>query len=173
MGPCKKDDHDEEAEDTHDAGPCGFQTRGRLGAASLDLPVDKESNPEHGKKRFVEPEHGYLTSAEITAPRVFRFANYVRAETDNIGSAGVALRKLATDLLPQAYTLLANLRDLKSRSCHFSPHRPRAVPSVKRINHVPSGGLDPLISPILRAIRNPLGKPAGASPFSHQLFLFF
>jgi hypothetical protein len=46
----------------------GSRRSGRLGVGSLDLPVEKEANSEHGKKRFVEPKHGYLTE-QITAPQ--------------------------------------------------------------------------------------------------------
>src|SRR6201996_4799975 len=55
--PRHKDDGTEKDDSAHDSGQYGFETLGRLGAGSLDLPIEKKANPEHGEERFVEPEH--------------------------------------------------------------------------------------------------------------------
>ena len=34
-----------------------LETLGGFGICGFDLPVEKKGDPDHGKERFVEPEH--------------------------------------------------------------------------------------------------------------------
>ena len=53
----EEDDRDHEDEDTQDSRGSRLEALSGFGIGGLDLPVEKKENPDHGKERFVEPEH--------------------------------------------------------------------------------------------------------------------
>ena|ERR1017187_9109948 len=60
----EEDDRDQEDEDTQDARGSRLEAPGGFGIGGFDLPVEKKENPDHGKERFVEPEHSGPPGAE-------------------------------------------------------------------------------------------------------------
>src|SRR5271155_474469 len=60
----EEDDRDQEGEDAEDARGCGLETLSGFGISGFDLPVEKEGDPDHGKERFVKPEHSGPPGAE-------------------------------------------------------------------------------------------------------------
>jgi hypothetical protein len=53
----EEDDRDQEDKDAQDARASRLETPGGFGIGGFDLPVEKKDNPDHGKEKFVEPEH--------------------------------------------------------------------------------------------------------------------
>jgi hypothetical protein len=60
----RSNDRDQENEDAQDARGSRLEALGGFGIGGFDLPVEKKENPDHGKERFVKPEHSGPRGAE-------------------------------------------------------------------------------------------------------------